>query len=89
MSFACVQVREEGYVAVAVPPTFDVDVHHAEVAGLEPLIDASKEMTPARKAWLLERLQGVRSEFGEGIPVYGGRRPLDIQTVKADPRRNR
>ena len=72
MSFACVRVRDEGYVAVAVPPTFDVDVHHAVVAGLEPLIAASKEMTPARKAWLLERLAEVRSDARErhagGLP---------------------
>lgn len=61
MSFACVRATDQGYLAVAVPPTFDVDVHHAEVRGLKQLIAASKEITAARKAWLLERLEEVRS----------------------------
>jgi hypothetical protein len=59
--FACVRLTDEGYVAVTVPPTFDVDVWHAHVRGLEELVSDSDEITALRKTHLLKKLKDVRS----------------------------
>jgi Domain of unknown function (DUF4263) len=70
MSFGCVQITERGYEAVAVPPTFDVDMYSPDVAGLDRAIEACEDITEARKRYLIDQLgQARRFNAGE-IPQF-------------------
>jgi hypothetical protein len=60
MSFGCVQITERGYEAVAVPPTFDVEMYNLDVAGLDRAIEACEDITDARRRYLLDQLKQAR-----------------------------
>jgi len=70
MSFGCVQVTERGYEAVAVPPTFDVDMSHLDVAGIDRAIVACEDITQARRRYLLDQLEEARRSKAGEIPQF-------------------
>jgi hypothetical protein len=70
MDFGCVQITERGYEAVAVPPTFDVDLYHVNVVGLDRAIEACEDITEARRRYLLDQLVKARQFEAEEIPSF-------------------
>jgi hypothetical protein len=70
MPFDCVRIKEPGYEAVAVPPTFMVDYYHLVVGNLDQVINENREITERRKRYLLKRLEDERLfEAGEARPA--------------------
>lgn len=83
MSFGCVEVTERGYEAVAVPPTFDVDMYHLDVTGFDRAIEACEDITQARRRYLLHQLEEARRFQAGEIPRFRNqinRRMLGTQT---------
>lgn len=70
MSFGCVQITERGYEAVAVPPTFDVEMYHLDVAGFDRVIEACEDITEARRRYLLDQLEDARRFEAREIPRF-------------------
>jgi hypothetical protein len=70
MSYGCVKLTERGYEAVAVSPTFDVDLYHVDVSGFPSAIEDCEDISPARKRYLLDQLEEARRFEGHEIPRF-------------------